>query len=159
MKSIALLLSLVLAYVSLAFFLRGGSNTGAFQSGEDERLTAEAVVRKQLEGLQNNDSPSTDAGIELAWEYAHPANREATGPLPRFTEMLKSPAYRDLLDHSAHQINRIASTETTATFNVLVFPAGNNAPLRYRWTVARLPSGDWATTAVSAPVEAGLPPA
>ena len=42
---------------------------------------AHAIVLKQLESLQKNDQPIADAGILTAWRYAHPSNRQATGPL------------------------------------------------------------------------------
>ena len=121
---------------------------------------AKAVLEKQLSGLKSNDQPAPDAGIKTAWKYAHPANREATGPLKRFTQMLKSPTYRGLLNHLSNQITLVSATDTTATFEVLVFPKNDRAPLLYRWTVAVVESGDrageWATTAVSAPLRRGL---
>ena len=128
-----------------------------------QKLDARQVVEAQLVSLKNNDQPFPDAGIDAAWSFAHPSNQRATGPLERFTRMLKSPTYRSLLNHSAHKLELIIATETSATFDVLVFPGGNAAPIRYRWTVALVESGErageWATTAVSAPQNAGLPPA
>ena len=49
------------------------------------------VIAIQLNGLQYNDSPETDAGIRQTWAFAHPRNRAMTGPLPRFASMLKGP--------------------------------------------------------------------
>ena len=153
---------------SVAFLLGAGLTSEKTKSPASKASAAtlpdaEAIVRQQLEGLKNNDQPQADAGIELAWAFAHPANREATGPLGRFTQMLKGPTYRDLLNHAAHRITHVASTPTEATYDVLVFPGNNRAPRLYRWTVARVQSGprggEWATTAVSAAVDAGLPPA
>ena len=48
------------------------------------------VIAIQLNGLQYNDSPETDAGIRQTWAFAHPRNRATTGPLPRFASMLKA---------------------------------------------------------------------
>lgn len=159
---------LIVPVVAVGFLLGASlsskkSASAATEASESALAGAEAVVQKQLVALKNNDQPQPDAGIELAWAFAHPSNRKATGPLGRFTQMLKGPTYRDLLNHSAHRITFIDSTPTTATYDVVVFPGSNRAPLLYRWTVARVQSGDregeWATTAVSAPVDAGLPPA
>ena len=128
-----------------------------------EKLNARQVIEAQLVSLKNNDQPFPDAGIDAAWAFAHPSNQRATGPLERFTRMLKSPTYRALINHSAHEVELVTATEARATFDVLVFPGGNVAPIRYRWTVALVESGErageWATTAVSAPKNAGLPPA
>lgn len=159
---------LIVPVTAVAFLLGAGlsskkSALAATDALEPALAGAEAVVRKQLVGLKNNDQPQPDAGIELAWAFAHPSNREATGPLDRFTQMLKGPTYRDLLNHSAHRITFVDSISSTATYAVLVFPGSNRPPLLYRWTVAKVQSGDregeWATTAVSAPVDAGPPPA
>ncbi|MEM6325498.1 MAG: DUF4864 domain-containing protein [Bacteroidota bacterium] len=58
-------------------------------------LTAEEVIRLQVEALQANNED--DAGIATAFRFASPDNRAATGPLERFTAMVKGPAYRDML--------------------------------------------------------------
>jgi len=130
---------------------------------ETAMAEARAIVLKQLKALQNNDEPSTDAGIRTAWKYAHPNNQKATGPLPRFVRMLKSPSYRDLIDHQSHGVTLIRSTPSAATFEVVIYPGTMNAPLLFYWSVAKVETGDridkWATTAVSAPVEIGSPPA
>lgn len=124
---------------------------------------ARAVVMAQLRALQENDKPDPDAGIRTAWTFAHPDNRRATGPLQRFTKMLKSPAYRDLIDHQAHRVELLEADRDKAAFAVVVFPDGNEAPVRYLWKVAKVDAGErageWATTAVSQPTSAGGPPA
>ena len=59
-------------------------------------LAPEEVVRIQVEALRQNDEPHDDAGIEAAFRFASPGNRRATGPLPRFTQMIKR-GYADML--------------------------------------------------------------
>lgn len=59
-------------------------------------LTPGAVVRIQVEAMKRNDQPRRDAGIAVAFRFASPGNRQATGPLPRFTAMIRS-GYADLL--------------------------------------------------------------
>ena len=41
------------------------------------------VVEVQLFALQSNDE--NDFGIRQTWEFAHPRNKMATGPLPRLS--------------------------------------------------------------------------
>ena len=65
----------------------------------DPGLTADEVVRIQLNALANNDSPRPDAGIEITFRFASPGNKEATGPLPRFIELVKNPVYRPMINH------------------------------------------------------------
>ncbi len=70
------------------------SQTDAAQPSSD--LTPAAVVRIQVEAMKRNDVPARDAGIAVAFRFASPGNRQATGPLPRFAAMIRS-GYPDLL--------------------------------------------------------------
>lgn len=60
-------------------------------------LSPNEVVTIVLNALKHNDDPRPDAGIATTFEFASPANRVATGPLPRFVLMIKNPAYRVML--------------------------------------------------------------
>jgi hypothetical protein len=67
----------------------------------DPSFGPERVVEMQLTALADNDEPIDDAGIKTAYNFASPANRRATGPLPRFVAMVKSPRYAPMIDHVA----------------------------------------------------------
>ena len=56
------------------------------------------VVEVQLFALQSNDE-NNDLGIEQTWKFAHPRNKMATGPLPKFAYMIRTPAYSILLNN------------------------------------------------------------
>ncbi len=62
-------------------------------------LTPRQVVEAQLAAMQHNDEPEPDAGIRTAFRFASPSNRETTGPVERFIEMVKQPGYDALLNH------------------------------------------------------------
>ena len=62
-------------------------------------LSPEEVVSIQLEALRNNDSPIRDAGIATTFLFASPANRVATGPIDRFADLVKTSAYRAMINH------------------------------------------------------------
>ncbi|QAU14022.1 DUF4864 domain-containing protein [Halorubrum sp. BOL3-1] len=66
----------------------------------DPSYDPETVVRLQLKGLATNDDPFEDAGIGVAYNFASPANRRATGPLKRFTQMVKGRQYAPMIDHT-----------------------------------------------------------
>ena len=121
-------------------------------------LAAERVVEVQLAALQRNDEPRPDAGIRLAWRFAHPANRKITGPIERFTKMLNSPAYAPLLNHRQHAIEPIRRGDAAAVFRVTVF-ARDGPVLVYRWSLEKVSegslTGSWMTTAVSPPKRRG----
>ena len=57
----------------------------------------ERVVAIQLEALRLNDD--ADRGIAVAFRFASPANKAATGPLPRFALMIHNGPYRLMLDY------------------------------------------------------------
>jgi Domain of unknown function (DUF4864) len=65
------------------------------------------VVEIQLDALRRNGELGYDKGIAMAFRFASPANREVTGPLERFVELLKNPLYRPMLDHSSAQFGPV----------------------------------------------------
>ena len=116
------------------------------------------VIAIQLHGLQYNDTPEIDAGINQTWEFAHPRNRAMTGPLPRFAAMLKGPGYGMMLNHVSHQIVPVNSRDGWRQFDVFM-EAGNGQVLQFSWIVEKVTEGRyedcWMTVAVSAPRPAG----
>lgn len=63
----------------------------------DADLAPAQVVSIIVQSLQSNDS-ATDAGIATVYRFASPGNRASTGPLARFSEMIKR-GYPDMLNH------------------------------------------------------------
>lgn len=120
-------------------------------------LAPQAVVEIQLRALQRNDDPVPDAGIARTWAFAHPDNKQMTGPLPRFTAMLKGPQYGMLLNHRAHRIEPVYRTAGLAVFRVRVVSA-DGTPVSLEWRVARVREGKhigaWMTVGVSPPLRA-----
>ena len=56
-------------------------------------LTAQQVVQHQVLALRQN----TDAGIGITFGFASPANRRHTGPVDKFTEMIRKTTYQCML--------------------------------------------------------------
>ena len=116
------------------------------------------VIAIQLNGLQYNDKPEVDAGIRQTWIFAHPRNQAMTGPLSRFTTMLKGPSYGIMLNHASHKIVPANSGEGWRQFDVFM-EAGNGKVLQFAWIVEKVTKGRykdcWLTVAVSAPRPAG----
>ena len=65
----------------------------------DSTLSPAEVVRLQVQALGQNDTPYDGAGIEAAFNFASPANKEATGPLSRFRTLFDTPQYGPMIDH------------------------------------------------------------
>lgn len=140
-----------LSLIPALLILLGAADYAAGGPAPDPALPPERVVEIQLDALQHNDEPHEDAGIERTWAFAHPANKRMTGPLDRFAAMIKSPAYRMLVDHREHTIKRVAVTEQSALFAVMVVSASGEAVF-YQWQLQKARSGAWMTVAVSPPV-------
>ena len=111
------------------------------------------VVEVQLFALQSNDE--NDFGIKQTWEFAHPRNKMATGPLPRFTSMIKTPAYSILLNNLKFETKEIFNDGKTAGIAVRI-EAKDNKAYTYMWTLEKIIeegplNGNWMTSGVSSP--------
>lgn len=80
----------------------------------------ERVVRIQIEALGDNDRPHPDAGIEITFRFASPDNRKVTGPLPRFIEMVRNPAYRPMLNHRGARYGKLKLDGNHASQTVIL---------------------------------------
>ena len=124
----------------------------------DPSLPPERVVKIQLQSLQRNDVPTPDAGIAQTWAFAHPDNKRVTGPLERFTQMIKGPSYRMLLGHREHTIEPVVRTGDSASFAVKIVTAAGRR-VSYQWKLSKVRSGafagSWMTVNVSPPLRAG----
>ena len=144
--------------ISVLLLSFAGHGVEAEPIGPNPALAPDDVVAIQLEALKHNDDPTPNAGIAQTFALAHPNNKRVTGPLPRFELMIRSPAYRPLLGHSAHQIERTAGSDMIVRFRVVIETRKGNA-FKYLWKVSRVREGPnegaWLTASVSAPVNAG----
>ena len=117
------------------------------------------VVKIQLTGLQNNSKLSDDFGIKQTWNFAHPNNKKYTGPLDKFTKMIKGDAYQMLIDHLEHTINPLGNSDKWAQYEVIILDK-NKIYHKFSWQVEKYegegPLNDcWLTTMVSNPIPLG----
>ena len=102
----------------------------------------ERVVEIQLRALADNDEPVENAGIKTAYNFASPANRRATGPLPRFVAMVESHTYAPMIDHVEATTGPLERTDSQATQTVtLTGPHGQTTT--YEFGVLRQQAGRW----------------
>ena len=117
------------------------------------------VVKIQLVGLQKNNDGFEDSGIEQTWNFAHPNNKKATGPLDNFKKMIKGNNYQMMINHISHTITEIRGNDNMVQFEVIIL---DNKKIyhKFNWQVEKYiedgPLKDcWLTTMVSSPVSLG----
>ena len=117
------------------------------------------VVKIQLAALKNNNKPYKNAGIEQTWEFAHPSNKNFTGPLSRFIKLLNDEGYNILLNHIEHKVVEVYKSEKKFIYEVTILDGEKNF-FKYNWQIEKfLNEGSlnncWLTTSVSLPTSLG----
>ena len=120
-------------------------------------LSPEQVVQYQAEALQHNDEPKPDAGIERAFRFASPSNKQMTGPLEKFIRIVKSPIYSPMLNSVSSSIVGSDVKDDQARFAVH-FVAADGRQVTYIFVLSKQNEGEfnncWMTDGV-APLEQG----
>ncbi len=108
------------------------------------------IVRIQVEALAANQG---DAGIELAFRFASPANKRSTGPIERFVQIVRAPAYLPMLNHRRAEYGPADQRENYAA-QVVTIIARDGSRHRYIFELSRQVdgaySGCWMTDSVRA---------
>ena len=111
----------------------------------------EDVVRIQVGALGNNDEPYPDAGIAITFGFASPQNRQATGPLERFVNLVKNPLYRAMLNHVDAEYSPVEIEGDQARIDVVLTTAEGER-VGYSFLLSRQAEGEyegmWMTDAV-----------
>ena len=117
------------------------------------------VLMIQLNSLKNNNNPYKDAGIEQTWEFAHPSNKAATGPLERFKQMIYSDNYKILISHENNETIILKETSSKFIYKVYVL-SKDKKKYYYIWQIEKVEregklKNCWMTTGVSDPIYLG----
>jgi len=92
----------------------------------DPSLTPEQVIAIQLDALKSNRDLSGDRGIAITFNFASPANRRMTGPLPRFIEMVRNPLYAIMLNFERYEAAKVELDGDVARQRVTLIDAKGN---------------------------------
>ena len=143
----------------LVIFFTTISTSNAELLEPNSNINPSEVVKIQLVGLQNNNKVFNDSGIEQTWNFAHPMNKQATGPLDRFKEMLKSNNYQMMINHISHTITQVRRGDDWVQFEVIILDK-EKIYHKFNWQVEKYeedgPLKDcWLTTMVSSPEPLG----
>lgn len=120
-------------------------------------LAPDEVIRIQMAALQYNNS--SDEGIAITFRFASPGNKRFTGPLLKFTQMIKNPLYKPMLNHKNARYGSIEIFDNHARQRITIIDAEGNA-VTYVFTLSRQSGptcdGCWMTDGVSVePVSPG----
>ena len=142
----------------IIFFITISTSNAEFLK-TNSNIKPSEVVKIQLLGLQNNNKVFNDSGIEQTWNFAHPMNKQATGPLDRFKEMLKSNNYQMMINHISHTITQVRRGDDWVQFEVIILDK-EKIYHKFNWQVEKFiedgPLKDcWLTTMVSSPEPLG----
>lgn len=103
-------------------------------------LTPQEVVRIVVNALKDNDAQN-DNGIATVFSFASPANKLSTGPLSRFTTMIKK-GFPDMLNHSSARFDPMEVDADTALQAVwLMTPSGTE--VGYAFQLSRQVDGSY----------------
>ena len=125
----------------------------------NSKINPSEVVKIQLLGLQKNDDRFVDSGIEQTWNFAHPTNKKATGPLERFKSMIKSNNYQMMINHLSHTITQVRGGDSWVQFEVIILDK-EKIYHKFNWQVEKYEEDGplkncWLTTMVSNPEPLG----
>ena len=117
------------------------------------------VLNIQLNSLQRNNIPFNEAGIEQVWEFAHPNNKQITGPLEKFKKMIYSDNYKILIFHIKSEITIISESENKNVYKVSILTK-DKKKYYYIWQIEKVKEEGnlincWMTTMVSNPEYVG----
>ena len=120
-------------------------------------LDNDELLKECYKHKKNN--PNSNDGIKQTWEFAHPNNQKATGPLPNFINMINGVSYKMLLNHISHELSMVYSSDDRYAFEVKILDKEKKY-FQFQWVVEKyLKDGPlkncWLTTAVSAPMPLG----
>ena len=143
--------ALLLPVIALALLL-GASALRAAETDlmPDTEHKPQDVVKIVVDSLASNAQLEDDAGIATVFRFASPDNRAATGPLARFTAMIKA-GFPDMLDHDGARFDSMNVNGDTAVQAVWLL-TDSGQELGYGFQLSRQQSGEyegmWMTDAV-----------
>jgi hypothetical protein len=106
----------------------------------DPSLGADAVVRIVMSALQQNDA--NDNGIEITFRFASPGNKQITGPLDHFKQLVKSPGYAPMLGCKSVEYGKIRIEGDNAVQGVRIIDA-TGAALVYIFQLSKQANGEF----------------
>lgn len=146
------LLLLLVAFISSSLSAGITDSNPVIQLPQPQiNLKPEEVVRLVINALAENDTPFTDAGIATTFNFASPANKVNTGPLEKFTAMVKGPSYGLMVDHLSSEFSEVVFKDSLA-YQIVKLIARNGTEVVFAFRLSQQSAGEyqgmWMTDAV-----------
>lgn len=100
------------------------------------------VVDLQMKAMQRNNYPYENHGIEIAYRFASPANKENTGPIQRFTQMVNNDMYHSLLNARQYGLDAIEIDGNVAVQKVTLIDE-QDQPVVYYFQLSKQEEGEY----------------
>jgi len=114
-------------------------------------LEPQDVVRIVINALASNDRPFADAGIATTFAFASPANKVNTGPLDKFTQMVKNDVYGIMVDHVESNFSKVVHDHNNA-YQLVQLKGKNGIEIVFAFRLSKQIDGEfdgmWMTDAV-----------
>jgi len=78
------------------------------------------VVKIVMNALQKNDVPSKNRGIAVTFNFASSANKNVTGPIERFVNMVSELVCAQMVDHLGAVYEKIKIKGDSASIDVII---------------------------------------
>jgi len=128
--------------LSLFFLISNSAHADGASLEPDTVYQPEDVVKIVIEALRSNNQSQNDDGIATVFRFASPQNRAATGPLSRFTNMIKQ-GFSDMLNQRDSRYDPIDIRGKQALQAVwLMMPDGKE--IGYAFHLGKQESGKYA---------------
>ncbi len=114
-------------------------------------LEPQDVVSIVINALADNDKPFADAGIATTFAFASPANKVNTGPLDKFTQMVKNDVYGIMVDHVESNFSEVVYDDDNA-YQLVQLTGKNGTEIVFAFRLSKQIDGEfdgmWMTDAV-----------
>ncbi|MEE2998775.1 MAG: hypothetical protein VX693_02530 [Pseudomonadota bacterium] len=114
-------------------------------------LSPKDVVHIVMNALKNNDHPNKNSGIAITFKFASPANKINTGPLERFSSIIKSQTFQSMINHHSTTYEKYNLLGNRANIDVILISSVGKI-FGYRFFLSRQNGnkfeGCWMTDAV-----------
>ena len=109
------------------------------------------VVRIVMTALQRNNIGGINSGIPITYNFASPANKRMTGPLPRFISLVSGPVYGEMINHKSASYENVILEGQNAQVDVIIRAVSGKFK-GFRFTLSRqrgnAHEGSWMTDSV-----------